>query len=252
MRLNRFSIAASVLLLLDVATAWGQARSREEIAFARVIVEQYADLLERRAEQSDPRASAGRSVPLRPNDEEQITGIRRIMIPQIRAGKFNIVVQPSGLIAVETDGRRIVLLAPNDHWDDEFRMMVKRKSRGNQFAISTIAESERLMGRRYPESGPTATSALTASLWHMNCPGGSPSDQYMRFLPDGTIEYGYSRGNLDQYHNGKWRLTKDALVLDFNNGYAIDTFPLSRVVKGVFHGSGKTRTGAVTIRKMEK
>ena len=243
---------AAVLVILAVVPVCAQRHDEQspKVAFAKIITDEYLRLLERRISERPKIQNSAKDDVFRALDRQTIEDIRRTVLPEIQSGRVDVVVQSSGLIAVETEDRRIALLAPNQEWDDEFRIRVKWRSKGNQFAISTITESERRMGKSDPEGSFVDRSTLLGSLWHWSCPDGNPSDMYMRFQSDGTVKYGYSQRNTDQYHNARWRLDKKALVLDFNNGYAVDTFPLSEVVNGVFQGSGKTRRGASPIRNI--
>ena len=107
-------------------------------------------------------------------------------------------------------------------------------------------------GSLRPEVEPVSAEKLTGARWFWSCPGGSPSSQYMKFMSDGTIVYGYTKENQQQYRNGRWSLSKDSLVLNFNNGYAIDTFPVTRIAKGVWNGTGTTRNSPLTLREVSE
>ena len=76
----------------------------------------------------------GKSEEFARGDEQQIKEIKEKILPQIESNNFDVVVQPGGLVAVETSGRRITLNAPNANWDKEFRAKVEERTKGSAYA----------------------------------------------------------------------------------------------------------------------
>ena len=121
----------------------------DQQAFARVIVEEYTILLERRASMQDVDVSGKGDEEFRRLDREQAKDIRTHFLPEIAAGRFEIELQPAGLIAVTTADRRVALRAPNSDWDAEYRAIVKLRCDGNAYAEDLIERAERLQGVRF-------------------------------------------------------------------------------------------------------
>ena len=123
----------------------------DQQAFARVIVEEYTILLERRASMQDVDVSGKGDEEFRRLDREQAKDIRTHFLPEIAAGRFEIELQPAGLIAVTTADRRVALRAPNSDWDAEYRAIVKLRCDGNAYAEDLIERAERLQGVRFDQ-----------------------------------------------------------------------------------------------------
>ena len=154
MKRTAISQLLSTLVLLALLTvvpyAGAQSPQAEKESFAKVVAEEYVKLLERRMSEGATRRNSAKGDTLRALDRQTIEDIRKSVLPEIESGRANVVVQSSGVIAVETDDRRIALLAPNQKWDDEFRAIVKWRSKGNTFAVGLISEAERRSGKAFP------------------------------------------------------------------------------------------------------
>jgi hypothetical protein len=77
---------------------------------------------------------------------------------------------------------------------------------------------------------PPSEVALEDRVWYWTCAQGSPHQQYMEFLADGTVRYDYHQGHDPKtftYHNAVWAIEDGRLLIDYNQGYAIDAFPLA-------------------------
>lgn len=84
-------------------------------------------------------------------------------------------------------------------------------------------------GPRVRMPQPTDLS-LEDRIWYWTCAQGSPHQQYMEFLPDGTVRYDYHQGDDPKaftYHNAVWAIEDGRLFIDYNQGFAIDEFPLT-------------------------
>lgn len=134
--------------MISFLTSVAQANElQEKKAFARIIVENYMSLLTRRA--NFPMQAIKDNDLSAEHDKNQIKEIREQIIPQIKTGDFDIILFPAGLIAVETNDRRIALKAPNDDWDEELKGIVKLCSAGNHYAQKLIHESETITGHAW-------------------------------------------------------------------------------------------------------
>ena len=122
----------------------------EKQSFARVVAEEYVKLLKRRMSERPKPQNPAEDAVFRALVRRTIEDVRNTILPQIESGQVDVVVQSSGVIAVETDDRRIALLAPNQKWDDEFRATVKWRTKGNTFAGALISEAERRSGKPFP------------------------------------------------------------------------------------------------------
>ena len=109
----------------------------QKIALGKAIVEEFSKLLDRRKDLPNQ----GKGDEFKKMDEHQIEEIKNVILPQIEAGNFNLVVQPGGLIAVETADRRITLNAPNQSWDQEFLQSVKNRVKGSAYADRVFQQS---------------------------------------------------------------------------------------------------------------
>jgi hypothetical protein len=122
----------------------------EKQSFARVVAEEYVKLLERRMSERPTLQNSAKDDAFRVLARQTIEDIGKTILPEIESGQVDVVVQSSGVIAVETNDRRIALLAPNQKWDDEFRAIVKWRTKGNTFAVALISEAERRSGKPFP------------------------------------------------------------------------------------------------------
>lgn len=108
----------------------------EKIALGKAIIEEFSKLLQRRMEEENQMKEGMKNM-----DQHQIDEIKDMWIPKIESGDFDLVVQPGGLIAVETADRRITLNAPKNSWDQEYEQSVRSRVQGNGYAERVFTQS---------------------------------------------------------------------------------------------------------------
>lgn len=75
------------------------------------------------------------------------------------------------------------------------------------------------------EAAPIVTRrALLRHLWFWSCAEGAPHQAYMVFRDDGVVLYDYHKAYDFAFANGRWSFENGHLLLDFNNGFAVDRF----------------------------
>jgi hypothetical protein len=112
----------------------------QKVEFGKAVVEEYINLLQRRADQVRKNDKKHGEFKRR-HDLEEIKQLQTEILPKINAGNFDVVVQPAGLIAVETSGRRVALLAPYSAWNKEFRTKVEQRTKGSAYAERVFSTS---------------------------------------------------------------------------------------------------------------
>ncbi|MBU1935231.1 hypothetical protein KKF04_04200, partial [Patescibacteria group bacterium] len=118
----------------------------EKIQLGKVIVEEFAKLVKRRAgmtvssgdEKKDEKMMRMHSDA----DFHQIEEIQNKILPAIEAGDFDLIVRGS-TITVETEDRSTVFPnAPDSHWDEEFEQNVRNAVAGNEYAKGIFSQVE--------------------------------------------------------------------------------------------------------------
>lgn len=127
-------VFASAAFAGEVFGALIQATEQEKaqkVEFGKAVVEEHMNLLQRRADQPK---EGDEEDGAKSQDLDRIKQLQAEILPKLLAGNFDVVVQPAGLIAIETSGIRISLFAPSSEWDKEFRAKVEQSTKGGTFA----------------------------------------------------------------------------------------------------------------------
>lgn len=151
-----YLVLTAILCTTAFVPLW--AEDSEKKAFAKIIVKEYTKLLERRIADEEAEHTSVTKHSFVKFDREMLQEIRNRTIPAIESGQFEIELQSSGLIAVNTTNRGITLDAPNDIWNRQYEAIVKIRSANNVFAESMIAKAEKILGRSFGEMDVTKLS----------------------------------------------------------------------------------------------
>lgn len=96
-----------------------------------------------------------------------------------------------------------------------------------------------------PPSARLDKTALLSQIWFWTCEGGNPATKYVKFHADGLAEYDYEKPFDFKYPNARWSMSGGMLILDHNQGFAIDRFFLEYLPDGALRGTpAHTRTCA--------
>jgi len=137
----------------DLITA-NREEYNDKIELGIAVIEEYRNLLERSMKEAVDEKQSEESIR---HDRNHIKQLNEKILPLIELGYFHVVVQPAGLIAIETtiltedmkelnkDSHpvdiRCGLKAPNNNWDNELTKNVQERVRNNPYATRVFQKS---------------------------------------------------------------------------------------------------------------